>query len=96
MILEAQMFAPDDGVRCMQCDKPYNFRLGGIVWHKYGGIEKQRELFICQNCAPMVVAGLVNDLRRLDCFCSISKRHAEYIVKAGDSLKSLMPVLDDK
>ena len=45
---------------CIECGKPYDGFLGGIVWDG-----KNRQYFICGTCAHYIVPALVNDYANL-------------------------------
>ena len=50
----------EDHQECIDCGASYDATVGGLVWHGRG-----RQYLICPKCAPMVVAGLANDLADL-------------------------------
>lgn len=45
---------------CIDCGAPYKATEGTLIWQG-----KDRQYCICPECAPMVVAGLANDLADL-------------------------------
>lgn len=50
----------EDNQECIDCGASYDATAGGLAWHG-----RDRQYLICPKCAPMVVAGLANDLADL-------------------------------
>lgn len=90
MILEPQIWAPDDGVKCIHCNKPYDCRIGGILWQGDQDSPGFKETLICPKCATEVVPAIVRDFMRMECSWHTHKRRMQYIIDAGEKAKQII------
>lgn len=91
MIIEPQRFAPDHKGKCIHCDKPYDVRLGAILWHGDQNAPGFKDTFICGPCSKFVIPGLVRDFMSMDFWPCMHERHAKYMIEAGEAVKNLLP-----
>lgn len=94
MIFHPQIFAPEDGVKCIHCDQEYNHRVGGILWQGRQDGPGFKETFICSSCASEVVPGILKDFMAMDAFHNTQKRRMQYIIDAGENAKSFIKYAD--
>lgn len=94
MILEPQFWAPEDYVRCIHCNKPYNFRVGGILWQGDQDKPGFKETLICGKCLPEVIPGLLKDFIGLERSMYTDKRRLQYLIDAGEKAKFILNLAD--
>jgi hypothetical protein len=82
MVIEPQPFAPSDSEQCINCGKPYDARIGGILWHGHKDAPGFKETFICSSCAPTVIPAFALDLVNLG-VSRCSQRSLKHLIEAG-------------